>query len=144
MPSEDTLEDESSQKPSKKKRTRLKRQKAVNGNFNNTDEPPKPIERINSLKLFGVAKIPKPQQKSKTETKKKFRRTSLVATATVHIAKMKTGKTVLEPFSDFSSSEDLLATTRPRINKKKKKIGSVKNRASSANVLLRNMKNDNK
>lgn len=142
VPSEDTPEDDS-QKPTKKKRTRLRRQKGVNANFTNTDEAPtaRPIERNNSLKVFGVAKVAKPQQKPKSDTKKKFRRGSLVAAAAVHITKMKS-KNALDRFSDGSSSEDLLAANRTRtINKKKKKTNVTKNRASSANVLFRNSKN---
>ncbi|XP_043267554.1 cytosolic carboxypeptidase 2-like [Venturia canescens] len=142
QPSEDTPEDES-QKPTKKKRTRLKRQKVVN--VGNTEETTvaKPIDRVNSLKLYGIAKIPKPQQKQKSEAKKKFRRGSLVAATAMHITKAK-HTNVLEAFSEGSSSEDVLAVTKPRTNKKKKKNGGAKNRASSANIPFRNVKSDEK
>ncbi|XP_011298890.1 cytosolic carboxypeptidase 2 [Fopius arisanus] len=134
--SEENPEDESQKNP-RKKRIRFKRQKAViSGSNPLEDQQPAPAtETGDSLKLFGVGKLPKPQ-KAKPDPKKKFRRSGIVATATIHVAKIKNKPTV-ENFTDSSSSEDVPTTsTRPRTNKKKKKPSLPKKRALSANYLL--------
>lgn len=129
--------DDEAQKNSKKKRIRFKRQKAINSGPNADDVLPSAVvnEPMDSLKLFGVGKLPKPQ-KLKAEPKKKFRRCGIVATATIHVSKNK-NKTIMDNLSDSSSSEDAPTTSnRPRTNKKKKKPSLPKKRALSANFLL--------
>lgn len=143
---ENNIEDDN-QKMMKKKRIKFKRQKGGNNNISPDDTTTtKNNEQIDSLKLYGIAKLPNKQQgKTKIDinTKKKFKRSGIVATAGIHVAKLKNNKIIIDNFSDSSSSDDLPTISnnnnnnnRPRTNKKKKKINVQKKRAFSANFLL--------
>ncbi|XP_048511393.1 cytosolic carboxypeptidase 2-like isoform X2 [Athalia rosae] len=124
-------------KPAKKKRTRLKRQKAINLNAVGTESnlPSSKSDKVDSLRLFGVAKLPKPEPKPKPETKRKFRKGGLVVTAATHLPKTKS-KLIADPISESSSSDEMPMNMRPRTAKKKKKSLGKKKRVLSANVTL--------
>lgn len=127
-------------KPAKKKRTRLKRQKAINlSNLvteinvpSNRPEKMDKLDKIDSLRLFGVAKLPKPESKLKAESKRKFRKGGLVVTAATNIPKTK--PKLVDPTSEDSSSDEMPISVRPRTAKKKKKTVGKKKRILSANV----------
>ncbi|KAF7987263.1 hypothetical protein HCN44_003025 [Aphidius gifuensis] len=131
------------QKLSKKKRIRSKNHKINNTTPEElTNTTTKINDQIDSLKLFGIAKLPNKQNgklKNDSTSKKKFKRSGIVATTGIHVSKLKNNKIII----DTSSSDDLPTiinnnnnNNRPRINKKKKKSTLTKNRALSANFLL--------
>lgn len=124
-------------KPAKKKRTRLKRQKAVNSNTTGTESnaPSSKADKIDSLRLFGIAKLPKAEVRQKSESKRKFRKGGLAVTAATNLPKMKP-KLIVDPVTDSSSSDEMPTGARPRTAKKKKKTVGKRKRILSANVTL--------
>ncbi|XP_033217220.1 cytosolic carboxypeptidase 2-like isoform X2 [Belonocnema kinseyi] len=131
LPIEDPPEEESL-KPLKKKRCRLKRQRALNSNLNLPYIIPSlvPREKDDSMKLFGVPKTQKSQTK-KPEPRKKLRKGGSGGLTPGIVSKRKT-KPIVDSFEDSSSSED---TPVMRIKAtRKKKTGTRKKRSSSALV----------
>ncbi|XP_024940729.1 cytosolic carboxypeptidase 2 [Cephus cinctus] len=132
---EDVVEDDI-QKPIKKKRSRFKRQKAINSNVNVTESSilSGKTDKLDSLKLIGIAKLPKAESKRKVEPRKKFRKGGLIATVATNVPKTK-GKVISETFEESSSSDDA-PMGKPKILRKKKKRSCRKKQASSANLVL--------
>ena len=117
-------------KPLKKKRSRLKRQRAVNSNLNSSEIIPNLVARgrEESLKFFGVSKVSKLQTKQKPEPQKKIQKGGSTNRA---MSKSKM-KSVVDSFGDSSSSEDTPAVRTSVVKKKKNRLG--KKRALSALV----------
>ncbi|XP_046625270.1 cytosolic carboxypeptidase 2 [Neodiprion virginianus] len=131
------VDEEEVPKPIKKKRTRLRRQKTVNMNTIGAESNAisTRADKIDSLRLFGIAKLPKPEAKHKSESKRKFRKGGLVVTAATSMPKTKQ-KLMIDPTTDSSSSDEVQLSVRPRTAKKKKKSLVKKKRVLSASVML--------
>lgn len=129
----------------KKSSDKKKSKRDKTENFNSAENlAPKKNDSLDGLKLFGIAKLPKAQKmNNKQDSRNKFRKTGLVASAAVHVAKVKSKSSEIS--SDLggknssSSSDEILVpistATRPRTNRKK--INERRKlHAFSANVLL--------
>ncbi|XP_034933704.1 cytosolic carboxypeptidase 2 [Chelonus insularis] len=129
-------------KSARKKRTNIKKDKLTT----NINSPENMItinhgntEELNSLKLFGVLKLPKAQPKPK-DSRKKFRKSGLVASAAVHVSKLKK-QSLSDNFNESSSGDETQIAMKNKINKQKRNLsGRRKLNAFSANILLNNSK----
>ncbi|XP_016840121.1 cytosolic carboxypeptidase 2 isoform X2 [Nasonia vitripennis] len=122
----------------KKKKPRVKRQRAVKSSLEPLDNNAIMLtsDGLDSLKLFGTAKLPKVQSKHKSESKRKLNRAVLAATITT--SKMKP-KPPVDSVGDSSSSENSPLARRKSI-KKKNNITAGKKRIQSAVVAKKDSK----
>lgn len=130
---EEPQEDETSLKPSKKRRSRYK-QNTVNSTSRTEMTSNNTRFRDDSLKLFTMTKNQKSQQpsKQKIESRKKSRKNGNTTTINTVMSKRKT-KPIVDSYGDSSSSssEDI-PIVRTKILKKKKTNSTVKKRISSS------------
>lgn len=117
----------------KKKKPRVKRQRAVKSSLEPLDNNAIVLtsDGLDSLKLFGTAKLPKVQSKQKSESKRKLNKAVLAATITT--SKMKP-KPPVDSVGDSSSSENSPLARRKSIKKKNNNITAGKKRIQSASV----------
>lgn len=120
-------DDKSQQQKNKKKRSRGRRQKD-----HHQDDNSEAVEKLESLKLYGISKLPKSMiSKQKQEMKKKCRKI---------LDPLPRAKEKLEIYEDSSSSDDA-NSVEMKINKKKKRSSGGKRRVRSAN--LKSLKKNN-
>lgn len=117
----------------KKKKSKVKRQKGVKSSLEPLDNNTILLtsDGLDSLKLFGTAKLPKVQSKQKPESKKKV--TKAVPASSVTASKLKP-KPPVDSVGDSSSSENSPIATRRKSIKKKSNATTVKKRTQSAVV----------
>ncbi|KAL7303167.1 hypothetical protein TKK_0004371 [Trichogramma kaykai] len=132
--------DEKNQSNNKKKKPKVKKPKNVKSGVESLDNDIVLVtNELDTLKLFGTAKLPKVNSKQKSESKKKLNKN---ITATIATSKLLSNKVSKDSIGDSSTSDNIMVALKQKSNGTQKKINNTtgKKRAQSAVVFKKEAK----